>query len=575
MARKRFPKRSSWMASLSSFWMTRRAVVVRPTSSGMVWAWLFVAIMAWFWWSTAVSTSTARIAALQTVEASAFAVHEQLVRNFAETGRFFQTIHKGYDDAWTWSGHRALTLIFAGWVWPLAPSAFGLARLLVVCTLLGGIPAALVGRRAAGGAPVGLVLGGLAWYGSPVVMAMALQDYQDLAFAAPALVFAWWAMGSRAWILVPIGTFIGLSPREECVPMALAVAVLAAPGTTKRPFVRRLVNISLAAVVVGGYGMWAERYFPLRGSGHDMPLVNAVRGVTGGTTPYVFLDGWPYWHDFYADLLLPFGVLAVLGPEALLPAAGLVLLHMTVPVGHGVDRAWQGHAHHMAPAAAFMVLAMTLGAARLYRFGEATLFRGHRGVWAGVLCAGLAVVVAQEVVAFSSAQNIRLTFAPARPAFLHPAWTLADSLPPDAVPISSKDVSPVIASWERSFTYDESLDSKAEHQGLGAGTHLLVDSRDSDVLGWGMAMRGASVVAKAEPFVLLTWDSGAIDGQWASQRNKRRVRLPSYTGAFAVPEQIPGVPPRVSGQELRRSVPRIPLTWSAWTSPLPDAPGPD
>ena len=61
-------------------------------------------------WGTAVSTAWARLAALQTVEPYAWAVHEQLMYNFAHEGAFFQTIHKGYDDAWTWSGHRAITL---------------------------------------------------------------------------------------------------------------------------------------------------------------------------------------------------------------------------------------------------------------------------------------------------------------------------------------------------------------------------------------------------------------------------------------------------------------------------------
>ena len=87
------------------------AVARRRVKWSKVAAWGFVALLAWLWWTTAASTSHARIAALQTVEPYAFSVHEQLVRNFGIEGRFFQTIHKGYDDAWTWSGHRALTLI--------------------------------------------------------------------------------------------------------------------------------------------------------------------------------------------------------------------------------------------------------------------------------------------------------------------------------------------------------------------------------------------------------------------------------------------------------------------------------
>ena len=57
-------------------------------------------ILCWLFWSTAVSTSISRIASLQTIEAYAFAVHEQLMYNYSQDGAFSQTIHAGYDDKW-------------------------------------------------------------------------------------------------------------------------------------------------------------------------------------------------------------------------------------------------------------------------------------------------------------------------------------------------------------------------------------------------------------------------------------------------------------------------------------------
>ena len=75
-------------------------------------------------WTSAVFNTWARINAIQTVEPYAFAVYEQLMRNFDATGQFSQTIHSGYDDAWTWSGHRALTLPALAKVYGLHPSAF-------------------------------------------------------------------------------------------------------------------------------------------------------------------------------------------------------------------------------------------------------------------------------------------------------------------------------------------------------------------------------------------------------------------------------------------------------------------
>ena len=59
---------------------------------------ILAAILMWIFWTTAVSTTWARINAIQTVEPYAFAVHEQLMRNFDSTGFFSQTIHAGYDD---------------------------------------------------------------------------------------------------------------------------------------------------------------------------------------------------------------------------------------------------------------------------------------------------------------------------------------------------------------------------------------------------------------------------------------------------------------------------------------------
>ena len=60
-------------------------------------------LMLLLFWGTAVSTSWARIDALQTIEPYGSAVHEQLLFNFAQHSDFFQTVHLGYDDTWTWS----------------------------------------------------------------------------------------------------------------------------------------------------------------------------------------------------------------------------------------------------------------------------------------------------------------------------------------------------------------------------------------------------------------------------------------------------------------------------------------
>ena len=525
--------------------------------------WVALLVLGWCWWATASSTALARVAAIQTVEPYAFAVHDQLVRNFAFDGQFFQTVHKGYDDAWTWSGHRALTLIAAGWLYPLDPSAFGLSRMMVVAFLAGGVPAALLGRQVARGAPVGLWIGGLVYLGSPAVMALALQDYQDLAFATPALVFAWWAMGAPGRLWPVVGTFVAMAPREECIPMAVGIAVLAIP-TARSGSVRwgRWVwNVVAAMAVAGVYVWWAETYFPVSGGGHDMPLENAVKGVTGGGARDIFLDGWSFWDEFYIDLLLPVGFVALLGIEGVLPAAALIILHMTVPVGHGVDRAWSGHAHHMAPAAAFLAIAGTLALGRLVRWTAPARGR-FRGPVHLAWSVGLAAVVWTQWTPFAAEQNFRVTASVEVPEWVHPAWRLARKLPADAIPIASKDVSPAISSFARSYTYDGSLRSKAKMEGLSAGTHMIVDTRQDLVAQWAMAMPQAQVVARDDPFVLVTWEPGSLDRRWSKMRTAKLSRPPPYVGRYHTPEQIPGVGPRASGQKLHGIVPRIRLPWA-------------
>ena len=536
------------------------AIVRSRRRWGLLLAWAFVVVLAWLWWTTASSTANARIAALLTVEPYAFAVHEQLVRNFAFEGEFFQTIHKGYDDAWTWSGHRALTLVASTWVYPFDPTAFGLSRALLLGTLLGVLPAAWLGRRVAGGAAAGLVIGAICYLASPTVMAVALQDYQDLAFATPALVFCWWAMRSRWWWVAPLGTFVGMAPREECIPMAVGIALISVPWRGRRPRWRRWAwNIGAALVVAGIYVWWCEHFFPVRTSGHDMPLENAARSLLGGQESAVFLDGWQFLDSFYLWLAVPFGLLALAAPEALAPALALVLLHMTVPVGHGVDRAWSGHAHHLAPTAGLMAIATTLGAGRLLRLLSP---KGrYRAVVHIALVAVLAFYGLRGFQSMAGWQAFPLTARFEAPAFVHPAWRLVAQVPADAVPITSSDLSPTLASWKRSYSYDGSLKSKASTQGLAAGTHLLYDSRLSEVDEWVAGMSGMSVVAEDGPFRLVTWDASVADSKWRQMQSTQFRRLPDYVGSFGKRDDIPRVAPRESSQRLTAPAPRLVLPW--------------
>ncbi len=514
------------------------------------------------WWATATSTADARIAALLTVEPYAMAVHEQLASNFAHHGRFFQTIHRGYDDAWTWSGHRAATFPVAAFLYGLGDSPFWLARIQVGGVLLGAVPAALLGRRALGRA-AGLAMGALVYLLCPAVMALALQDYQDLVFALPALVFAAWAFSTGRVGLAVLGAGVAVLPREECIPLAVAMAVVAPlPRREGRlawpPWFKR---VFLAAAVAGGWAWALDRFFPV-GQGHDVPMMSTLADLAGLHGP-VFLDGWPRLGDFYLLLFVPFGAFALLAPGSLLVALGLVLVHMTVPAGHGVDRSWTGHAHHLAPAAAFAVVAAIVGLGRAGRL--LARVPGGRGL-ALLGAAGLLAWALRWDAAWGRQVNLVLSFRTRAPAWWHPGWRLAERLPDDAVPAVPKDLSLTVSHRSVAYTYDESLADKAPRRGLGAATCAIVDTRQEGVLDWALAMRGARVVAEDGPFSLVAWEPGAVDRRWMRVRDARFSRPRPWTGPFRRRQDIPGVPPFVREGEVE-GVPVLRFPWTDETTP--------
>lgn len=503
---------------------------------------MLITVAGVYFWGTAVSTAWARLAALQTIEPYAFAVHEQLLYNFAHEGSFFQTIHKGYDDNWTWSGHRALTLPVVGWLYGLSPGPLWLAQIHINAVMLGAIPAALLGRRVSG-TGWGLAWGGLGYLLMPPTMALALQDYQDLTFSLPFLVFAIWAVGSGRLWLVALGLMLAMAPREECIPMAVAVAVLAPPWTERgRPaWIRWAIAITLAIGLAVTYTTVAEILFPLS-EGHDMPMKNAVGSLLEGNP--IFLEGWAAKDTFYALLWFPLGAFALLAPELALPAAGLVFLHMTVPYGHGVDRNWGGHCHHMAPAAGFLIAAMVVGGGRLVRgLQHLPLPKWLQQVLAIAVFGVSLAWGGQHWNSWARDFHLIEAWQATPPTWRHPAWALVNQLPDNAIPIVSKNVSIAVSNRSRSYTFDESIFDKARGEGLAAGTHLIVDQRRTDVVRRAMAMTGAEVIAESEPFVMITWQGGARDRQ-AMQQSLPRSANP-WLGSYPTASHIPGVPPHV------------------------------
>ena len=496
-------------------------------------------ILLWLFWTTAVSTSWARIAALQTIEPYAFAVHEQLLRNFSETGSFFQTVHRGYDDAWTWSGHRALTLPLSGLFYGWDPSALWLSKIMIAFFGLGALAAGGVGQKYLRDR-WGFFWGSFVYLSAPATMALALQDYQDLCFALPCLVIAFWAFGTGKWWLAVFGSIAAIAPREETVPMAVVCAVLAVPFVREKLAKRAYAtNIVISILIAGVYVWWAERYFPLSAGGHDMPLQNAV-GSLGHER--IFLEGWVYQQRFYALVFIPLGLLSYLSPLTALPALGICVLHMTVPDGHGVDRSWSGHCHHMAPAVAFSCLSVIIGGGRLMRWSQGPFRSWGRWIPWGIIFAVALGWTNWWWQQWASYYNLVVSASVQEPDWEHPGWTLQRQLPEGAIPVASKNTALLVSSYLRSYTIDESLYGKERRRGLGAATHAIIDSRRTDAMALLMQMNGAEIIAEAEPFVLITWERNAPDR--AVQSKVKLSRPTPYIGTHRKAHSIPGIAPR-------------------------------
>lgn len=504
-----------------------------------------------FLYGTLASTSAARLAVLRTIEPYALAVHEQLVRNQALTGTWVQTIHAGYDDAWTWSGHRALTLVLSAWLYRFDPSALWLTELQIAATLLGAVPAALIGRAVLG-STWGLLLGGGLYLTHPAMMALALQDYQDLCFALPALTFTLWSMraGHPAWPL--LGAAVGVMPREECVPLVVACALFTLPAQGRR---RHAWNLAAALLVAGLYAGVAQALFPITtapgpGQGHDTPLVNAMKTVLAARGPED-LPGLAHIHEFYALIWAPVGLLALASPLTLLPGAGLLLMHMTVPYDNGVDRFWSGHAHHIAPILPFVLVATIEGSSRLLRLlsrlRPPALPALGRAL-AGLAGAGLLGWCVAWTQAWGTGFHLAWSWTPWTPPYEHPAWTLARRLPADAVPVVSVRHAVVVSDRARSYTWEESLHDKGQDEngrarGLGAATHLIAPAALTTVTGWALAMEGAAVVDEEDGYVTIAWRPGAPDLA-GRRREDAWPPVPDWVPAGYTVDSLPGVPRR-------------------------------
>ena len=529
------------------------------------------ALLALLWWSTADSTVQARLAAMAPIEPSAMAVYEQIIATHAATGRWAQTVHTGYSDAWNWSGHRSLLLFLTSALYGLSPSTLWLSRIQLGAVLLGAFPAALLGRRALG-RPEGLLLGAALYLGAPAVMGLALQDYQDLVFALPAVLLCAAAMRSgRPWAAA-LGAGALVLPREECLPMVLAVALVCPPwGGRPGPWWRRLrfgawaVNLLVAVGIIAYAKAW---HSALATGSFTAPMNASVSNLirSDGTLHF---EGYYYFGNFYALLLVPVGLVGLLSPLPAAVGALLILLHMTVPTGQGVDRSWTGHCHHLAPLAGFLLVAGVEGAGRLLRALAALPLGRLRPLLIGALCLGGLVYGVEQYALFARQQNLRVSLLPQAPVWTHPIWELVAQVPPGAGLLVSRVDAIAASSRPDGWTFDDSLGEKRPRQGLGVGTYMAVQDKYTCAVAGAMAMSGATVVAAARGYSLIRWDEGAVDprpSQWI--RGNQSCTPSPELGPYRRRSDIPGVAERVTAPRPTWGGPAPEFRMPAWLRAL-------
>jgi len=468
-----------------------------------------------------------------------FAVYNQIVWNFSQTGSFQQNIHSFYADDWKWSGHLSPSLFVVGWLYGLAPGPLTLCWIQISAVALGALPAFGLGWRAFGG-PLGGVAAMLLYLGYPPLIVLALADYQDLVlgipFAVAAVHQAWrgrpWAfalalLGVAAsreeWILVvPLLGLLapgGWSNRLTWAARALVVALFYFGALFSLGFQAEAVRGPLApgpGIVVARLGLpttWsgalerARRILaPIHYQSREGQQEDWKRTWLGARR---LTRTWDDVVHFYLDLGTPVHLVGVFAPTALMPAAAGLAVHLTAPPGIGVDANWANQVHHLAPVAASVVLAALLGSAFCHRRTA-----GRRGLWAGLALVALALVVHVNLV-WARRLDLHLRFHPVRHSARPPVpeWDLVAGLPPDASLATDTAASLVISSRQLAYTYDDSFRDKVGCRGLRAVDYLLVRKAHAAWVREALSLPGVQRVGETRGYLLLRmpWAAPSVE----------------------------------------------------------------
>jgi hypothetical protein len=445
------------------------------------------------WFCTLSNRSAEQVLTLTNVENYALAVFCQLFWGWSQFGEWAQTIHFGYVDSWMWSGHRVGWLPVVGWLYGLDPSPVWLTRMQVAVLSLGAFPAWGMGRHEINprwGGWLGLVM----YLGFPPLAVMALQDYQDLVLSIPFIVGAVWLCRegrTLGFLLCALGAAMC---REELIPMVVLIG-FAHPGHW-RLRLQWGIKASLLAACYAIILWYMGRDFV----GYDNPMMSHS-GDMVSLWPPIWTREPADFENFYSAFLKPVHFLAFLSPITLLPGFGALFFHLTAPAHGGVDTAWDGHIHHMAPIVGFLIAATIQGAGSLARW-SIRLGRGQK-----VMLAMGSVIVLCSTVALARPWIGFLKIKPAvslkMPTNVAPEWALIADLPSTVSVATDTHASVIIANRKHAFTYDESLADKRPGEGLKALDFILVRKQHRS---WTELVQAANGVPVGETKTYVLYD---------------------------------------------------------------------
>ncbi|RLT34396.1 MAG: DUF2079 domain-containing protein, partial [Chloroflexi bacterium] len=229
----------------------------------------------------------------------------------------------------------------------------------------------------------------LAWLLSPQLQSAVLTEFHAIPFAAPLIVWAFWAAEKKEWRQFFIAGLLIASVKEEAALLAAGLGLWGiwraryAIRSTQHAIVRRIPNLQspvsilllsllwfyLATFVIVPafatpvYGTAESVYFQRFGALGNSPLDIAKSFVTQPALVWQIASE-PARTAYLWHLLVGFGLFALLAPEILLLCTPVFLANLL----SAYPAQYYGEFHYSAPIVPYFAVAGVYGLARLWRW---------------------------------------------------------------------------------------------------------------------------------------------------------------------------------------------------------------